>query len=69
MSCTVKVCAIALSGDPFSVSNGLLTPTLKLRRSVARERFSAIADRVYTNFSQTIAEKSAREKEKLALKL
>ena len=34
--------------DPWTVENGLLTPTLKLRRSRVMEKFQAELDQMYT---------------------
>jgi len=33
--------------DPWTIENGLLTPTLKLRRSKVMEKFNAEIDRMY----------------------
>lgn len=38
---------IALIPEPFTVENGLLTPTLKLRRKQIHERYAAIIERLY----------------------
>jgi len=42
-----KVLRAALLSQPFSVENGLLTPTLKLRRTQVLERYRAEIDRLY----------------------
>ena len=34
----------ALIAEPFSIANGLLTPTLKMRRNIVRTRYQAIID-------------------------
>lgn len=38
---------IALLDEEFTIDNGLLTPTLKVKRSVVRERFGHIIDALY----------------------
>jgi len=38
---------VALTLDPWTVENGLLTPTLKLKRTKVMEKFSAEIDRMY----------------------
>ena len=39
MSSNVQTKAIKLCVEPFSVENGLLTPTFKLKRPALKERF------------------------------
>jgi len=36
-----------LIDEPFSVDNGLLTPTLKLKRRVVTERYQVLLDGLY----------------------
>jgi len=43
----VRVRRIIPSADPWSVDNGLLTPTLKLKRPLVMERFKPAIDAVY----------------------
>ena len=39
--------AVTLTLDPWTVENGILTPTLKIKRPVIRERFSAEIEAMY----------------------
>ncbi len=39
---------LALLEEEFTVENGLLTPTLKVKRNVLRERFDAVIDALYS---------------------
>jgi long-chain acyl-CoA synthetase len=47
-----KIRNFRLLAEPFTVEDGTLTPTLKLRRSVIRERYSALVDEMYAEFGQ-----------------
>ena len=42
-----QVAAVALAADPFSVDNGLLTPTFKLKRPQAQAAFRGEIDAMY----------------------
>jgi len=42
---TVK--AVHLESDPFSVDNGMLTPTFKMKRQQIRDRYEKIIDELY----------------------
>ncbi len=42
-----KLCTLVVAKEPFSVENGLLTPTLKVKRNVLNERFKAKLDEWY----------------------
>jgi long-chain acyl-CoA synthetase len=42
-----QVRRVTLSLDPWTVENGLLTPTLKLKRPKVMERFNAEIDAMY----------------------
>lgn len=46
------VAAVALSPEPFSVENGLLTPTMKTKRNEARDRFRAVLDGLYAQLPE-----------------
>ena len=39
---------VALLAEEFSVENGLLTPTLKVKRRVVQERLATVIDRLYS---------------------
>jgi long-chain acyl-CoA synthetase len=43
----LQVRRMVLTCDPWTVENGLLTPTLKLRRQSVLSRFDAEVDRLY----------------------
>ena len=45
----MQVAAITLVADPFTVENGLLTPTFKLKRPQAKEAFQEAISRMYAN--------------------
>ncbi len=42
-----QVRRVALSLEPWTVENGLLTPTLKVRRNLVMERYSGLVDKLY----------------------
>lgn len=44
--------AVYLESEPFSLQNNLLTPTQKLKRMEARERYQAIIDELYGKLDQ-----------------
>ena len=46
------VAAVALSPEPFSVENGLLTPTMKTKRNEARDRLRAVLDGLYAQLPE-----------------
>lgn len=46
------VAAVWLEVQPFSVQGGLLTPTMKLRRQAARERYSTTIAAMYAKLQQ-----------------
>lgn len=41
--------SIHLDVEPFSVDNGLLTPTFKLKRNVARDKYEKEIERMYAS--------------------
>jgi long-chain acyl-CoA synthetase len=43
---------VELVPEPFTVENGLLTPTFKLKRPQAREAFQALIDSMYSRLPQ-----------------
>ena len=45
----IRVRRVIALKEPWSIENGLLTPTLKVKRSVVAERFKDLIDRVYDN--------------------
>lgn len=45
-----KVKKIYLESTPFSVEDGLLTPTLKIRRHDARKKYESQLQRLYEEF-------------------
>jgi long-chain acyl-CoA synthetase len=47
-----KIRNFRLLADPFTVEDGTLTPTLKLRRSVITDRHEALVDEMYEEFGQ-----------------
>ena len=42
-----KICRWTLIGDELSIESGLLTPTLKIRRKVAEERYADKIEGMY----------------------
>lgn len=44
-----KVRSIRLTAEPFTPENGLLTPTMKLRRSIAKDHFCSLIDEMYSD--------------------
>lgn len=45
------VSAVTLVPEPFTVENGLLTPTFKLKRPVAKAAYDALIDSMYEQLS------------------
>lgn len=42
-----QVAAITLVAEPFSVENGLLTPTFKLKRAEAKKKYMGHVEEMY----------------------
>ena len=47
-----------LFSEPFSVENGLLTPTMKLKRNVAKEHFGPVLDELYEKQAKILGTKN-----------
>ncbi|HKL88441.1 MAG TPA: hypothetical protein VJ884_05505, partial [Salinibacter sp.] len=47
-----KIRNFRLLAAPFTVEDGTLTPTLKLRRSVIRDRYAELVDEMYAKFAR-----------------
>lgn len=45
------VAAITLVPEPFTVENGLLTPTFKLKRPVAKDTYQALIQAMYDSLA------------------
>lgn len=46
-----QVSAVTLVPEPFTVENGLLTPTFKLKRPQAKAAYEALIDNMYESIS------------------
>ncbi|WP_143587925.1 hypothetical protein, partial [Streptomyces alboverticillatus] len=53
-----RIRAFAILNEDFSVENGELTPTLKLRRAVVGERYAAEIDALYERGDKSSSEGS-----------
>ncbi|KAK2746239.1 hypothetical protein FQN57_003361 [Myotisia sp. PD_48] len=60
-----KVRNLALMIEPFSIENGLLTPTLKLKRPQTAKLYRDVLDELYANTPETSSEKQSPLKAKL----
>src|SRR5262249_14981031 len=47
LSVIERVRQFVLSGDPFSLENGMMTPTLKIRRHVIKQTYGGKLDALY----------------------
>lgn len=47
LACCLQVAAVTLTPDPFSVENGMLTPTFKLKRPQAKQTFIKAIEAMY----------------------
>ncbi|KAI9000148.1 hypothetical protein DFJ74DRAFT_760603 [Hyaloraphidium curvatum] len=63
-----QVAAITLHTDPFTVENNLLTPTIKNRRPMLKQRFAADFAKMYAEVEATEAQR-AKDKARGASKL
>jgi len=52
--------AVHIEPEPFSVDNGMLTPTFKLKRNVARDHFRAVIDKLYDSIPGAEVAKQAK---------
>ena len=50
-ACAVQVAAVTLTPEPFSVENGLLTPTFKLKRPQAKAAFQDAIKGMYSHLA------------------
>ncbi|GBF61238.1 long chain acyl-CoA synthetase [Trichophyton mentagrophytes] len=57
-----KVKNVALMVDPFSIDNGLLTPTLKLKRPQSVKMYRDVFDKLYAHIPDLSAGKGAKAK-------
>ena len=48
----VQVAAVHLEPEPFSIENGLQTPTFKLKRPQAKEKFQDAIAQMYKTLSE-----------------
>ncbi len=44
-----KIAGVVIIEEPWTMDNGLLTHTMKLKRSALEERFSTLAESVFTS--------------------
>ena len=58
-----KVKAVHLHDEQFSAENDLLTPTFKLKRNVARDRFAAEIDTLYAGKIGDVAGQAVKQAE------
>lgn len=49
----LQVAAIHLHPEPFSIANGLQTPTFKLKRAHAKETFQEVIQQLYKSLTET----------------
>lgn len=47
-----KIRDFKLLSDPFTVENGMLTPTMKLRRNIIEDRYADVIDAMYAKFER-----------------
>lgn len=52
ISFTLKVKALSLVTDEFTTANGILTPTLKIRRQFAKQKFETQIEESYKNLAK-----------------
>lgn len=44
-----KIKKVFLTAEPFSMDNDLLTPTMKIKRNIARKLFAPQIEKMYEN--------------------
>lgn len=45
--------AIHVIPEQFTVENGMLTPTFKIKRNIVKEKYQAVLDAMYANLPES----------------
>lgn len=53
LSSRVQVQAIHVIPEQFTVENGMLTPTFKIKRNIVKEKYQAVLDAMYANLPES----------------